>query len=168
MAPTKVFSCECCEFFKNSFFIEHLMMMMMMMMMMICFRGMVDRRKTFSLISSRDHCQRSSPSWISNTLQAEFEPAQKLLHTSFTGIFLGLWPKGPSCNLAEQLFFLHSCEWRLPIIYLISPIKNLGRWKGKQKHIKFRGKIGALFFQMAVTYLFIYFCSLKRNRFTES
>ena len=27
-----------------------------------CFCGMVDRRKAFSLISSRDHCQRSSPS----------------------------------------------------------------------------------------------------------
>ena len=36
-----------------------------MMMMMNCFYGMVDRRKTFSLISSWDHCQRSSPSRIS-------------------------------------------------------------------------------------------------------
>ena len=35
---------------------------LMMMMMMNCFCGMVDRRKAFSLISSRDHCQRSSPS----------------------------------------------------------------------------------------------------------
>ena len=34
-------------------------------MMMNCFCGMVDRRKAFSLISSRDHCQRSSPSRIS-------------------------------------------------------------------------------------------------------
>ena len=33
--------------------------------MMNCFCGMVDRRKAFSLISSRDHCQRSSPSQIS-------------------------------------------------------------------------------------------------------
>ena len=49
-----------------------------MMMMMNCFCGMVDRRKAFSLISSRDHCQRSSPSWISNTLRAGFEPAQNL------------------------------------------------------------------------------------------
>ena len=32
-----------------------------------CFCGMVDRRKAFSLISSRDHCQRSSPSRISDT-----------------------------------------------------------------------------------------------------
>ena len=43
-----------------------------------CFYGMVDRRKAFSLISSRDHCQRSSPSWISVTPRAGFEPAQNL------------------------------------------------------------------------------------------
>ena len=42
-------------------------MMMMMMMMMNCFCGMVDRRKALSLIFSRDHCQRSSPSRISDT-----------------------------------------------------------------------------------------------------
>ena len=52
--------------------------MMMMMMMMNCFCSMVDWRKAFSLISSRDHCQRSSPSRISDTLWAGFEPAQNL------------------------------------------------------------------------------------------
>ena len=36
------------------------------------FCGMVDRRKTFSLISRRDHCQRSSPS------RTGFEAAQNL------------------------------------------------------------------------------------------
>ena len=51
-------------------------MMMMMMMMMNCFCGMADRRKVFSLISSRDHCQRSSPSWISGSPRAGFKPAQ--------------------------------------------------------------------------------------------
>ena len=50
--------------------------MLMMMMMMNCFCGMVDRRKAFSLISSRDYCQRSSPSRISDTPRAGFEPAQ--------------------------------------------------------------------------------------------
>ena len=54
------------------------MMMMMMMMMMNCFRGMVDWQKEFSLISSQDHRQRSSPSQISDMLQAGFEPAQNL------------------------------------------------------------------------------------------
>ena len=54
------------------------MMMMMMMMMMNCFRGMVDQQKAFSLISNRDHCQRSSPSRISDTTQAGFDPVQNL------------------------------------------------------------------------------------------
>ena len=45
---------------------ENLMIMMMMMMIMNSFCGMVDRRKAFSLISSQDHCQRSSPSQISD------------------------------------------------------------------------------------------------------
>ena len=38
----------------------------------------VDRQKAFILMSSRDHCQRSSPSLIFDTLRAGFEPAQNL------------------------------------------------------------------------------------------
>ena len=49
-----------------------------MMIIMNCFCGMVDRRKAFSLISSWDHCQRSSPSRIFDTPQAGFEPVQNL------------------------------------------------------------------------------------------
>ena len=49
-----------------------------MIMMMNCFRGMVDRRKAFSIISSRDHCQRFSLSQISDTPPAGFEPVQNL------------------------------------------------------------------------------------------
>ena len=59
------FSCE-----------QNLMMMMMMMIMikmMNFFCGMVDHWKAFSLISSQDHCQSSSPSQISNPPQAGFE-----------------------------------------------------------------------------------------------
>ena len=59
---------------RDFFFIS----LMMMVMMMNCFCSMVDRRKAFSLISSRDHCQRSSPSRISDTPPAGFEPAQNL------------------------------------------------------------------------------------------
>ena len=51
-----------------------MMMMMMMMMMMKYFCGMVDERKVFSLISSRDHCQTPSPSQISDTPRAGCEP----------------------------------------------------------------------------------------------
>ena len=53
-------------------------MMMVMMMMMNCFRGMADRRKAFSLISSRDHCQKCSPSRISDTPRAGFVFVQNL------------------------------------------------------------------------------------------
>ena len=52
--------------------------MIMMKMMMNCFCGMVDWRKAFSLISNRDHYQRSSPSRISDTPRAGFEPMQNL------------------------------------------------------------------------------------------
>ena len=46
--------------------------------LMNCFCGMVDRRNASSLIFSRDHCQKFSPSRISDTLQTGFEPAQNL------------------------------------------------------------------------------------------
>ena len=44
---------------------------------MNCFCGMVDQRKV-NLISSLDHCQRPSPSKISDTPEAGFAPAQNL------------------------------------------------------------------------------------------
>ena len=46
--------------------------------MMNCYCCMVKRRKTFSLVSRRGHCQRSSTLWISDTPQAGFETAQNL------------------------------------------------------------------------------------------
>ena len=49
-----------------------------LMMMMNCFHAMFDQRKVFSLISSQDYCQRSSPLRISDTPQAGFEPVQNL------------------------------------------------------------------------------------------
>ena len=39
---------------------------------------MVDQRNAFSLISSWDHCQKSSSSQISGTLQVDSEPGHKL------------------------------------------------------------------------------------------
>ena len=47
-------------------------------LMMNCFSCMVDRRKTFSFISSWDHCHRSSPWRISDTARGGFEAAQNL------------------------------------------------------------------------------------------
>ena len=48
------------------------------LMMVNYFCGIVDRRKAFSLFSSRDHCQRFSPSLISDTPLAGFGPAPSL------------------------------------------------------------------------------------------
>ena len=48
------------------------------LMMMKCACVMVDRRRMCSLIFSRDHCQRSSQSWTSDTPWAGFEPLQNL------------------------------------------------------------------------------------------
>ena len=45
-------------------------------MMMNCFCGIVDWRKVLSFIYSRDHCQRSSPSRISDKTRTGFKPAQ--------------------------------------------------------------------------------------------
>ena len=45
---------------------------LMMMTMMNCFCGMVNRQEVFSLLSSRDHCQRFLPSRISDTPRAGF------------------------------------------------------------------------------------------------
>ena len=47
---------------------------MKMKIMMNFFHGMVDQWKVFSLISRRDHCQRSSSSRTFDTLQRGFEP----------------------------------------------------------------------------------------------
>ena len=41
-----------------------------------CFCEMIDRQNAFSLICSRDHCQKSSPSRISDTPRVGFEPEQ--------------------------------------------------------------------------------------------
>ena len=58
------------------------------MMMIICFCGMADRQKAFSLISSRDHCQRSSPLQISDMQQA----GNNLRWSLFLNKFVELWP----------------------------------------------------------------------------
>ena len=40
---------------------------------------MVDQQSVLNLISSREHCKRFSPSQISNTLRAVFEPMQNMV-----------------------------------------------------------------------------------------
>ena len=46
---------------------------------MNCFCGMVDQWKVFSLISNRDHCQRSSSLPVSDMSGTGFEPTQNLI-----------------------------------------------------------------------------------------
>ena len=58
--------------------IDQFLVKMMMKMVMNCFCGMVDQRKVFSLISSRNQCQKSKPLRISDTPRAGFELAQNL------------------------------------------------------------------------------------------
>ena len=75
---------------------------------------MVDRQKAFSFISSRDHCQRSSPSRISNTLRVGFEPAQSLssgLVESRFAVVITTTPRRYvcyTCHFTENLFFFFS------------------------------------------------------------
>ena len=81
-----------------------MIMMMMMMMMMNCFCGMVDRWKAFSFISSRDHCQRSSPSWISDMPWAGFEPAQNLSSGLVEWSCVVVITTTPRCHWCDSLF----------------------------------------------------------------
>ena len=64
----------CKFFYAVSSGIDEVISVMMMMMMMNCFRGIIDQQKVFSLISTWGHCQRSSPSQISDTPWVGFEP----------------------------------------------------------------------------------------------
>ena len=80
------------------------------------FCGMVDWQKAFSLISSWGHCQRSSPSRISNTPRAGFEPAQNLssgfsercviLITSTNFAFFHNW----TYNLVSAIWGVDTCN----------------------------------------------------------
>ena len=50
----------------------------MMMMAMNCFCGMVYQQNMLSLVSNWDHCQKFSPSQISDSSRVGFEPTQNL------------------------------------------------------------------------------------------
>ena len=87
----------------------------MMVMMMNCFCDMVDQRKAFSLISSRDHCQRSSPSRISGMPRAVSEPAQSLssgLVEWNCAVVITTTPQGPR-HFVPNLIFLSPVLWKV-------------------------------------------------------
>ena len=87
-----------------------------MMMIMNCFCGMVDRRKAFSLISSWDHCQRSSPSRIFDTPRAGFEPVQNLSSALVEWSCTVVITTTPWLILSKQSHCMQLC-CRLIIIY---------------------------------------------------
>ena len=94
--------------------------------LMNCFCRMVDRRKASSLISSRDHCQRSSPSRISDMPWAGFEPVQNLSSgfdewsCAVVNIYFS---KVRSYNLKDTYLFI--------VIAIISIQVCLKNWKAK-------------------------------------
>ena len=79
---------------------------------------MVDQRKAFRLTSSWDHCQRSSPSGISNSLQAEFDPAQNLSSGLSCAVLITTIPRCHKCeylpdqnsNSNENMLFLRKTD----------------------------------------------------------
>ena len=118
---------------------------LMMMMMMNCFVvWLTDKRH--SLISSQDHCQRSSPSRISDTPQAGFEPVQNL-NSGFhewscavvirNALFGQIWSKKSKLsvfNLNMQnsmaMFTFSAFDWKYPFwenLFQIVKIVSL-RW----------------------------------------
>ena len=58
---------------------EYIKFLREVMMIMNCFCDTVEQPKTFSFLSSGDHCQGSSPLQISDMQGAEFELAQTLI-----------------------------------------------------------------------------------------
>ena len=109
-------------------------------MMINCFCGMVGRTKSVSLISSRNHCQRSTPLRISNMPRARFESAQNLIPnfvewsyalviTTSPWRHLDLWIKYLSYKVLKE--FLKIVQL-LPKIYFlkhaIKPPCLLGKW----------------------------------------
>ena len=97
-----------------------------MMIMMNSFCGIVDQRKTFSLISSLGHCQRFSTSQISDMPQTRFELAQNL-----SSVF-SIWCCAVVITTKLPLFVIACCSriivsiqsvyWFSVITYLVRPV----------------------------------------------
>ena len=92
------------------------------MRMMNCFCGMVDRRKVLSFISSLNHCQRFSPSEISDTLRAIFDFAQLpylsteiifQLYCADLALKIHSWNSGFYTKKRVSIFWIfdQNCSW---------------------------------------------------------
>ena len=107
----------------------------MMMIMMNCFYGMVDRRKAFSLISSRHHYQRSSQSQIFDTPRAGFEPAQSLS--------LGLFEWSCAVVITTTLHV----SWKVRVNKFMTHLQDLGLLLWKWAHPELSAKSWTYMFQ---------------------
>ena len=135
----------------------------MMMKMTNCFCGIADQRNTFSLIICRNHCQRSPPSQISDTVRAGFEPAQNMIsslvewscevtttttsrcHSYFAIYFTSLPMKQvrPNCAITNYLFiylfiyvFIYLCIYLF--MYLFIYLTCLCRLKYTSMHVPYQ------------------------------
>ena len=93
-----------------------------MMMMLNCFSSIFDRQKTFCLISSRDHCQRSPPLHISNTPGAGFNTAWNLTLSFFEWRFAVVATTTSLCHWISFQTFLTR------LIMKMQNICNLNGW----------------------------------------
>ena len=121
-------------------------------MMMNCFCGMVDRRKVISLISSRDHCQRSSLSRISDTPRVGFEPAQNLssgLVEWSCAVVITTAPQNHKNKRHGLKYNEYKCLSKMMLICMMMMISNISKmmlicikqhlgsiWRSVQKKIK--------------------------------
>ena len=131
------------------------------------FCGLVDRRNTFSLISSLDHCQRSSPSLIFDTLWAgidqEFRlgcavvitntPQRRCSQYNPVKICLNLFHTFSNMNILSWilLFAGHHVEEN----YLIKLLVNVLERDPKCKHITHIGSWSALHFLLTYCSRFV-------------
>ena len=134
-----------------------MIMMMMMMMMMNCFCAIVDQRKTFSLISSRDHCLRSSLLRISDKPRTGLEP--KPLHHSLCVSKLLIYIISQLIQYADDTITYNMCkvENKLSTIKgLETNIVTLSKWSSEDGliFINYMCKVGnklALLKQLRLT-----------------
>ena len=89
------------------------------MMMMNCSCGTVDWRKAFSLISRQGHCQRSSPSRITDTPRAGFEPAPNLCSDFVEwscAVVITITPRRMQCVIITIAVFV--CNFRMQCVII--------------------------------------------------
>ena len=105
------------------------MTFLMMMKMMNCFCGMFDLRKAFRLISSRNHCQRSSPSRISD---APWAGCSGLIEWSCAVVITTT----PRCHIRRRV--LHLFDKNISLLWKRKNYLPKASWDRKLQHFIFQ------------------------------